>query len=78
MRYAPPLLVGKRVAPFFYRCPTTGLNVQGWFADDVTAEGETYQTVTCLACQQVHLVNPATNKILGADHDEGQSYLSRS
>jgi hypothetical protein len=23
--------------PFIYRCPTTGLNVQGWFADEASA-----------------------------------------
>jgi hypothetical protein len=58
------------MAPFLYRCRTTGHNVQGWFADDVsTAEGETYQAITCLACQQVHLVNPATGKTLGVDDE---------
>jgi hypothetical protein len=34
-----------------YRCPDTGLNVQGWFADDGAAnEGEVYETMTCPAC----------------------------
>jgi hypothetical protein len=43
---------------FIYRCPTTRRNVQGWFAEEVPAnEGEAYETVTCLACQQVHLIN---------------------
>ena len=33
--------------PFVYRCPNTGLNVQGWVADDPTeGEGETYQPIT--------------------------------
>jgi hypothetical protein len=51
-----------------YRCPTTGLNVQGWFADEVDDEEEmTYDTVTCLACTQVHLVNRSTGKVLGSD-----------
>ena len=31
-----------------YRCPDTGLNVQGWFADDGAAnEGEVYETMMC-------------------------------
>ena len=46
------------------------LNVQGWIADDASAiEGQTHQAMTCLACRQIHLVNPATGKVLGADDD---------
>jgi hypothetical protein len=29
--------------------------------------GESYEGVTCLACRQVHMVNPRTGKVLGAD-----------
>jgi hypothetical protein len=55
------------MAAFIHRCPTTGRNVQGWFADDVSEdEGETYEAVTCLACAQMHLVNRSTGKVLGA------------
>jgi hypothetical protein len=41
-----------RYAPAFptllYRCPDTGLNVQGWPADDGAAnEGEVYEAMTC-------------------------------
>jgi hypothetical protein len=33
-----------------YRCSDTGLNVQGWGADDGAAnEGEVYETMTCPA-----------------------------
>jgi hypothetical protein len=49
------------MATFLYRCPNTGLNVQGWSADEVPSS-ETYEVVTCLACGRVHLVNPATGK----------------
>jgi hypothetical protein len=56
------------MAAFLYRCPTTGLNVQEWFADEVGDDEETtYETVTCLACAQVHLVNRSTGKVLGSD-----------
>ncbi len=49
-----------------YRCPLTGSRVQGWIAEDVTDGNEsTYESVTCLACQRVHLVNPKTEKVLG-------------
>jgi hypothetical protein len=54
--------------PFVYRCPNTGLNVQGWVADDPTeGEGETYYSVTCTICTQMHLVDPKTGRVLGSD-----------
>jgi hypothetical protein len=53
-----------------FRCPSTGQNVQGWFADDCSDAGsEAYETVSCAACKSVHLVNPATGKTLGAGDD---------
>jgi hypothetical protein len=56
--------------PFLYRCPITGSNVQGFVADDPTAgDYETFEPVTCLACTQLHYVNPKTGKILGADDE---------
>jgi hypothetical protein len=57
------------MATFIYLCPATGLNVQGWFADEPPAgEGEVYDTVTCLACTRTHLINRSTGKVLGGDH----------
>ena len=49
---------------FVYRCPHTGLNVQGWAADNVADEPETYDAMTCTACGRVHFVNQATRKVL--------------
>jgi hypothetical protein len=58
------------MAPFVYRCPNTGMNVQGWIADDPTErEGETYHSITCTICTRLHLVNPKTGRVLGADPD---------
>jgi len=57
------------MAPFLYRCPITGYQVQGFIAEDVSDEAEGYKAITCLACQQTHLVNPTTGKVLG-DNDE--------
>ncbi len=58
------------MAPFLYRCPNTGLNVQSWVADDPTErDKETYETVACAVCTRLHVVNPATGKVLGADDD---------
>jgi hypothetical protein len=51
---------------FLYRCPITGLNVQGWSADEAgDDEDTTYETATRLACRQAHLVNRSTGKVLG-------------
>jgi hypothetical protein len=58
------------VAPFLYRCPNTGYRVQGLIAEDVSDEIEGYRAIKCLACQQAHLVNPTTGKILGDADDE--------
>jgi hypothetical protein len=52
---------------YLYRCPTTGRNVQGWSADDPSETGEqAYVSVSCLACNRLHMVDPKTGKILGA------------
>ena len=39
-------------------------------ADNGSVNGdETYEGVSCLACGQVHMVNPKTGKVLGADEE---------
>jgi len=55
------------MAAFLFRCPNTGLHVQGWVADDGSedAGGETYEGVL-LGLHQLHMVNPRTDKVLGA------------
>jgi hypothetical protein len=52
------------MAVYLYECPNTGYRVQGWSADEVSSD-DTYETVTCEACKQLHLVNPATGRVLG-------------
>ena len=37
--------------------------------EDRSDDPEDYQTVTCLACKQVHLVNPTTGQVLGEDEE---------
>ena len=59
-----------RVAPFLYRCPNTGYRVQGFIAEDTSDDSGTYHAVLCLACQQVHVVNPKTGRVLGGNDDE--------
>lgn len=54
--------------PLLYRCPITSLNAQGWLADGVDDESEeVFEPLTCLACGQVHLVNPKTGRVLGSN-----------
>jgi hypothetical protein len=50
------------MATFIYRCPKTGFKVQGWLADETT-DASTFVSVNCLACNGIHLVNPATGAI---------------
>ncbi len=53
--------------PFLYRCPTTGLLVQGLTPNDEESEGadDAFEGVKCLACGAVHFVNPKTGKLAG-------------
>jgi hypothetical protein len=51
---------------FLYRCPSR--TVQGWSAEEVT-DDDAYESVACLACTQLHLVNMKTGKLLGEDED---------
>jgi hypothetical protein len=67
------------MTPFLYRCPVRGLRVQGWFADSPSetsrevfgepVSAEVFEGVTCLACGQLHLVNPRTGKLAGESDD---------
>ena len=53
---------------FSARAPVNGY--KGWFADDGSENGgDTYESVTCLACNQLHTVNPRTGRVLGADEE---------
>lgn len=59
------------MASIIFRCPATGLNVQGWFADDpaYADADDTYEAVLCTACAKLHLINPKTGKTLGDDRE---------
>jgi hypothetical protein len=57
--------------PFLYRCPNTGDRVQGWSAEEASAyQANAYETVTCIACKQVHVVHPATGHVLTVGDDQ--------
>jgi phage FluMu protein Com len=54
------------MAHLIIRCPRTGTNVQVWLAKDPsTDQADTYESVTCPACQRLHFINKTTGKLLG-------------
>ncbi len=50
-----------------YHCPNIGFRVQGYTAEQITANYDIYVPVTCLACKFVHLVNLTTGAVLSHD-----------
>jgi hypothetical protein len=54
--------------PFLFSCPNTGQIVQGWAAEETPDDA--YESVTCLACQRLHFVNPSSDKVLGEEDNE--------
>lgn len=50
---------------FIYRCPKTGLNVQGSVGDEKATEP--YVAQTCLACGSLHFVSPGTGKLMSEE-----------
>jgi hypothetical protein len=55
---------------FLFKCPTTGHNVQAFRVEDQDSDNESsYHSMECLACGQVHFVNPVTRKVLGLPED---------
>jgi hypothetical protein len=57
--------VSRMARTFLYRCPNTGQNVQGWSADEVADDDDTYESFQSVACTRLHLVNLKTRKVLG-------------
>ena len=49
-----------------YRCPTTGLKVQGLVEKTEVPSGDTFVSLDCAACGRMHFVNPTTKRVLGA------------
>ena len=53
------------MAAVLYKCPAMGIRVQGWIAEEVSGEEDTYFPLQCIACKQMHYVNPATGRVIG-------------
>jgi hypothetical protein len=56
--------------PVVYRCPTTGLSIDQWC--EPADKPDTYEAVTCRACNRVHLVNLTSGRVLVAARDESK------
>ena len=50
-----------------FRCPICNIPTQAWIADDIQAKAgkHEYVSVECLACRQIHLVNPESGALMG-------------
>jgi hypothetical protein len=57
------------MAPFVFRCPATGFNVQHQLDDDPDISATEFEGITCPACTRIHLVNRKTGKLLGQDDE---------
>jgi hypothetical protein len=68
------------MATFTYRCPVTNLDVQARTADNPAHDHATgvYETVTRIACMQVHLVESKSGRVLGTDQIAGRRGRKKS
>ena len=58
------------MAILFFRCPIREIHTHVWVADEVPARpSDEYVTITCIACLEVHLINPSTSKVVGSRED---------
>jgi len=59
------------MAALVHRCPTTGLKVQGWRADEPSSENDraSYEAAICTACTQARFVNRKTGRSMGDDEE---------
>jgi hypothetical protein len=52
----------------YFRCPSTGRDVQGWIADSPDIEdGESFQPVKCAACGRFHYISPKSANSWGIE-----------
>ena len=58
------------MAGITFRCPITGFHVHAWIEGEDSEANHTYKSVTCAACQRVHLVNLKSGRVVGGDGEE--------
>ena len=62
----PPGIACRMGRPILFRCPTTGMNVQHWLADEEPDDSE-YDQIACPACTRFHFIRRTTGKPIGQD-----------
>jgi hypothetical protein len=61
----------RRAPPYLFRCPITASDVQGFLVEEPPSDDpNSYTSVGCLACGQMHLVNFTTGRTVGKHDDE--------
>jgi len=67
----------QRWRPVLFNCPRTGSRVQPLLAEEMSGAslrhqgvGTQYESISCLACSGIHLVDPVDGKVLGAAPDD--------
>ncbi|MFZ0841945.1 MAG: hypothetical protein WAM77_31245, partial [Xanthobacteraceae bacterium] len=64
-------VIGCSMATFVFRCPNTALRVQGWSAEEIRdGQPDSYESITCTACGQLHFVNRTTGRALGEPRED--------
>jgi len=53
-----------------FRCPNTGLHVHVWMKGEDFEAKPLYETVTCIACQRMHLVSRESGRVVGGEYEE--------
>lgn len=64
-----PLRQNANMMTFFYRCPSTDLRIAGQHQAWPLPAGplDTYVAQSCPACGGLHIVNPATGRLLSQE-----------
>jgi hypothetical protein len=59
------------MANTIFKCPTTGMNVQHWLADEPEPEDSqgSFEGVICQACGRLHFISRSSGRLLGEKPD---------
>jgi len=64
----------KRAPRYLFRCPITQSFEYGFLLEETPSDdANSYTSVSCLACGQVHLVNFTTGKTVGEDNEASRA-----
>jgi hypothetical protein len=61
--------------PFLYKCPNTGLYVQGWSGAE-SENLQVFEIVACPLCKLSHLINVRTGRVVGEKEPASMGSMS--